>query len=68
VRLANLMALACPRVRAETVDATHFRSLAGLYQVRAVPRIVFNRKIHVVGAVPEATFLQHLLAAAGPGA
>lgn len=57
------MALASPRVSAEAIDAVHFSSLAGLYQVRGVPRLVFNRRLQVEGAVPEATFLQHVLAA-----
>ena len=59
------MALQSPRITAETVDAAHFGALAGLYQVRGVPRIVFNRRVHVEGAVPEPVFLQNLLAAAG---
>ena len=62
VRLAAQMALASPRVFAEAVDALHFGGLAGLYQVRGVPRIVFNRRVHVEGAVPEAAFLGNLLA------
>jgi len=57
--------LASVRIRTESIDAAHFSSLAGLYQVRGVPRIVFNRRLHVEGAIPEAAFLQHVLAAAG---
>ncbi len=59
------MALQSPRITVETVDASHFGALAGLYQVRGVPRIVFNRRVHVEGAVPEPVFLEKLLAAAG---
>jgi len=65
VRLGSQMALASPRVSTEAIDAAHFSALAGLYQVRGVPRTVFNRRLHVEGAVPEATFLQNVLAAAG---
>ncbi len=57
------MALQSPRIVAESIDATRFPSLAGLYQVRGVPRIVFNQHLAVEGAVPEATFLQQLLRA-----
>lgn len=64
MRLAYQMALACGRVRAEAIDATEFGALAGLYGVRGVPRIVFNRRVHLEGAVPEPVFLQHLLQAA----
>jgi predicted DsbA family dithiol-disulfide isomerase len=67
VRLANQMALACGRVTAEAIDATEFGSLAALYGVRGVPRIVFNRRVHVEGAVPEPVFLQRLLEAAASG-
>jgi len=63
VRLAAQMALASPSVRSEAVDAAHFAALAGLYHVRGVPRIVFNRRVHVEGAVPEPVFLGNLLAA-----
>lgn len=65
VRLGSQMALASPRVSTEAIDAAHFSALAGLYQVRGVPRTVFNRRLHLEGAVPEATFLQNVLAAAG---
>ncbi len=61
------MALQSPRVTVESVDAAHFGTLAGLYQVRGVPRIVFNRRVHVEGAVPEGVFLDNLLAAASAG-
>lgn len=65
VRLGSQMALLSPHIRAEAIDAAHFTALAGLYQVRGVPRTVFNRRLAVEGAVPEATFLQNVLAAAG---
>ena len=61
------MALASTKVRSEAIDATEFSSLAGLYNVRGVPRIVFNRRVHVEGAVPESAFLQNLLQAAALG-
>jgi predicted DsbA family dithiol-disulfide isomerase len=58
------MALASPRVHSESIDATEFSALAGLYNVQGVPRIVFNRRLHVEGAVPEPVFLSNLIQAA----
>ena len=64
MRLGHQMALASSRVRSECIDATEFSALAGLYNVRGVPRTVFNRRVHVEGAVPEAAFLANLLQSA----
>ncbi len=63
MRLGHQMALANSKIRSEAIDATEFSALAGLYNVRGVPRIVFNRRVHVEGAVPEPAFLQNLLQA-----
>jgi predicted DsbA family dithiol-disulfide isomerase len=52
-------------VEAEAVDAVEFGELAQLYQVMGVPKTVFNRRVHVDGAVPEQMFLKGLLQAAG---
>ncbi len=68
VRLAGLMALASEHVQAQALDAMAFPQLANLYQVQGVPRTIFNRKVHVEGAVPEPVFLERLLAAVHRGA
>ncbi len=64
MRLGHLLALASEHVRSESIDASEFPGLAGLYNVRGVPRIVFNRRLHVEGAVPENVFVQNLLRSA----
>ncbi len=61
------MALASDKVFAEELDASAFPSIAGLYNVRGVPRIVFNNKVHVEGAVPEPVFLERLLSSVDNG-
>jgi predicted DsbA family dithiol-disulfide isomerase len=57
------MALASPRVRSTSVEAQEFPDLARRYQVSAVPKIVLNDRVEFMGAVPEPTFLEAVLAA-----
>jgi predicted DsbA family dithiol-disulfide isomerase len=66
VRLAQHMAIASPRVRAECIEATEFPELAERYQVMAVPKIVINDKVGFEGAIPERDFLGAVLRAVGP--
>ena len=58
--LANRLAMASDLVRAETVEATEFPHLVTRYQVYGVPLTVINEVLHIEGAVPEATLLEHL--------
>jgi len=64
VRLAQHMAIASPRVRAECIEATEFPELSRRYQVMAVPKIVINDKVQFEGALPEPAFLDAVLRAA----
>jgi len=52
-------------VEADAIDAVEFGELAALHQVMGVPKIVFNNRLSVDGAVPEAMFLKAFLQAAG---
>ena len=63
MRLAQHMAIASPRVRAECIEATEFPELAQRYGVMAVPKIVINDKLGFEGAVPEKDFLSAVLQA-----
>jgi predicted DsbA family dithiol-disulfide isomerase len=63
VRLAQHMAIASPRVRAECIEATEFPELAERYQVMGVPKIVLNDKVGFEGAIPERDFLGAVLQA-----
>jgi predicted DsbA family dithiol-disulfide isomerase len=57
------MALASHLVRSTSVEAQEFPDLARHYQVSAVPKIVLNDRVEFMGAVPEAIFLEAVLAA-----
>ncbi len=63
MRLAQHMAIASPRVRAECIEATEFPELAQRYGVLAVPKIVINDKLGFEGALPEREFLGAVLKA-----
>ena len=60
--LAYRTALASPRVRAAAIEATEFPQLADAKDVWAVPKIVIDGVPSYEGAVPEAVFVQRLLA------
>jgi glutaredoxin-like protein len=64
-RLAHAMALESSRVRADVIESMEFPSLADRYGVQGVPKIVINETRGFEGALPEAAFLDHVLAAAG---
>jgi glutaredoxin-like protein len=63
-RLAHAMALESPRVRADVIESMEFPSLADRYGVHGVPKIVINETRGFEGALPEAAFVEHVLAAA----
>jgi hypothetical protein len=58
------MALESPRVRADVIEATEFPALADRYGVYGVPKVVLNETYSFEGALPEAAFLKHVMAAA----
>ena len=66
MRLAQHMAIASPRVRAECIEANEFPELAQRYQVMAVPKIVINDRVGFEGAIPERDFLGAVLQAVAP--
>ena len=63
MRLAQHMAVASSRVRAECIEATEFPEMAQRYQVMAVPKIVINDRVEFEGALPGAQFLAAVLQA-----
>ena len=65
MRLAQHMAVASPRVRAECIEATEFPEMARRYQVMAVPKIIINDRVEFEGALPEKEFLGAVLQAVG---
>jgi predicted DsbA family dithiol-disulfide isomerase len=63
VRLAQHMAVASPRVRAECIEASQFPEMAQRYQVMAVPKVVINDRVEFEGALPERDFVSAVLRA-----
>ena len=53
-------------VRSDVIDVTEFPHLGHKYSVMGVPKIVINEQTELVGAVPEAQFLAHVLQAQKP--
>ncbi|MBM3677137.1 MAG: hypothetical protein FJW96_04540 [Actinobacteria bacterium] len=70
--LAYRCAVASDRIRAEAIEASEFPLRADRHGVHGVPAIVVDGRPAWAGRVPEAQFVERLLAAAGlherPGA
>ena len=64
MRLAYKFAIASEKITADGVEVTGFPDLARRYRVSSVPKTVVGETGEFVGAQPEATLLQHVLAAA----
>ena len=62
--LAYRCALASPHVHAAALEASEFAVEADRKGVLAVPAIVVDGRLAWSGSVPEATFVERLLAAA----
>ena len=63
MRLAQHMAIASDRVRAECIEASEFPELSQRYRVMAVPKVVINDRVEFEGALPEPDFLGAVLQA-----
>ena len=63
--LAYKLALASPRIHASGVEASEFAVDADRHGVHAVPAIVVDDRYAWAGAVPEAAFVERVLAALG---
>jgi len=61
VGLANRLAMSSPQVTAVTVQATEFYDLARRHRVSGVPKTVASSGAEVLGALPEADFVEALL-------
>jgi glutaredoxin-like protein len=64
-RVAHLMALESPRVKADVIEIQEFPDLAGLYRVMGVPKTVINDSVQFTGAVSEEVFVRRVLQAVG---
>ena len=61
------MAFASPHITATAVEATEFPDLARQYQVSGVPKTIVNDAVEILGALPEAAFIDQALLALTPG-
>ena len=62
--LAYKLALASPRIHASGIEASEFAVEADRHGVHAVPAIVVDDSYAWAGTVPEAAFVERVLAAA----
>ena len=60
--MAHAVALENPQITADVVEIEEFPDLARAYSVRSVPLTVINEYTRFAGAVPEAEFVQKVLA------
>ncbi len=67
MRLAQHMAIASDKVRAECIEANEFPDISQRYRVMAVPKVVINDRVEFEGAYPEPEFLKAVLQAALEG-
>lgn len=58
------MALESPHITATAVEATEFPDLTRRYRVTGVPKTIVNEEIEILGALPEAAFVQQALGSA----
>jgi hypothetical protein len=63
VRLAHQIAVENDLVTADMVEASEFPHLAQRYAVRGVPRTVVNETSFIDGGLPEAAFVEQVMAA-----
>jgi len=61
MRIAYQIAMASPRVKAETIEINEFPELADRYGVQVVPFTVIDSKIAVPGMVHETQFVEHVM-------
>jgi glutaredoxin-like protein len=62
--LAHQAAVECGNVTADVVEISEFPDLAAQYHVHGVPKVVMNDTVELIGAQPEAAFVDAMLKAA----
>ncbi len=60
---AHMMAVESEKITANMVMANEFPELASRYSVMAVPKVVINGETSFEGALPEESFVEHILQA-----
>jgi hypothetical protein len=56
------MAFSNPQITTTAVEATEFIDLSRKFRVTGVPKTIVNEKIEILGALPEADFVNAALA------
>jgi len=64
--LAHKFAVESDMVKSDVIEVAEFPHLGQKYSVMGVPKIVINERTELVGAVPEAQFVAHILQAVKP--
>jgi glutaredoxin-like protein len=64
--LSHKFAVESDMVKSDVIEVSEFPHLGQKYSVMGVPKIVINERTELVGAVPEAQFVAHVLQAAKP--
>ena len=59
------MAFSNEHITATSVEATEFMDLSRKYRVTGVPKTIVNESIEILGALPEADFIDAALGSAG---
>jgi predicted DsbA family dithiol-disulfide isomerase len=62
--LAHQAAVECGNVTADVIEISEFPDLAARYHVHGVPKVVMNDTVELIGAQPEAAFVDAMLKAA----
>jgi hypothetical protein len=57
------MAFSSPHITATSIEATEFMDLSRQFRVTGVPKTIVNDSIEILGALPEADFIQAALPA-----
>ena len=55
------MAFSSPHITATAVEATEFMDLSRKFRVTGVPKTIVNDSIEILGALPEADFIETAL-------
>lgn len=55
------MAFSNPHITATSVEATEFMDLSRRFRVTGVPKTIVNDSIEILGALPEAEFIESAL-------
>ncbi|MPZ17987.1 MAG: hypothetical protein GEV06_08755 [Luteitalea sp.] len=60
--MANRLALESPLIRASSISAVDYPDLVRQYQVTGVPKTIVNGHGEILGALPEAQYVEQILA------